>query len=70
MYVNHLTSWLRPEIKKAMYVHWADERFRHRCLTKKANKVLARCSKYTGDSTTKTRLCALLLETELAGELS
>ncbi|RYR15444.1 hypothetical protein Ahy_B04g072191 [Arachis hypogaea] len=58
MYVrgNHLTSWLRPKIKKAMYVHWADERFRHRCLTNKANKVLAKSSMYTGGSATKARM--------------
>ncbi|QHO19849.1 uncharacterized protein DS421_11g332650 [Arachis hypogaea] len=50
---GHLTSWLRPEIKKAMYVHWeTDKCFRHRHLTNRANRTSDRLSKYTDDSTT------------------
>ncbi|KAL4293645.1 hypothetical protein AHAS_Ahas18G0148800 [Arachis hypogaea] len=55
---NHRTTWLRPEIKKALFVHWeTDERFRHRCLTHRANRASARSFKYTGGSATfmKTR---------------
>ncbi|RYQ99446.1 hypothetical protein Ahy_B07g087386 isoform A [Arachis hypogaea] len=58
---DYLTSWLHLEIKKALYVHWeTDEGFRHRRLTNRANRVLARSSKYTGGSEifmkTKARL--------------
>ncbi|RYR08559.1 hypothetical protein Ahy_B05g076292 [Arachis hypogaea] len=50
---DYLTSWLRWEIKKALYVHWeTDKEFRHRRLTKKANRASARSSKYTGGSAT------------------
>ncbi|RYR09835.1 hypothetical protein Ahy_B05g078255 [Arachis hypogaea] len=31
---DHWTQWLRPDIKKALFVHWeSDEGFRHRRLT-------------------------------------
>ncbi|RYQ91953.1 hypothetical protein Ahy_B09g098029 [Arachis hypogaea] len=50
---DHLTSWLRPKIKKALYVHWeTNEEFRHRHLTNRANKASARSSMYTGNSAT------------------
>ncbi|RYR19968.1 hypothetical protein Ahy_B03g064977 [Arachis hypogaea] len=46
---DHLTLWLHPDIKKALYVHWeTDERFRCCCLTKKTNRALTKPSKYTG----------------------
>ncbi|RYR15637.1 hypothetical protein Ahy_B04g072519 [Arachis hypogaea] len=39
---DHLTNWLHPEIKKALYVYWeTDEGFRHRRLTNRANRALA-----------------------------
>ncbi|RYQ96129.1 hypothetical protein Ahy_B08g091681 [Arachis hypogaea] len=58
-------GWLRPEVKKALLVHWeTDAGFRHHHLTNKANKASARLSKYTGGSTvfmkTKSRLSKLL----------
>ncbi|RYR53451.1 hypothetical protein Ahy_A06g028575 [Arachis hypogaea] len=41
---DHLTYWLCPKIKKALYVHWeTDER---------SNRSSARSSKYTGSSAT------------------
>ncbi|RYR29107.1 hypothetical protein Ahy_B01g053408 [Arachis hypogaea] len=50
---DSLTTWLRPEIKKALYVHWeTDKGFMHRCLTNRANKVSAKSSKYTGSLAT------------------
>ncbi|RYQ94226.1 hypothetical protein Ahy_B08g089103 [Arachis hypogaea] len=62
---DHRTQWLRPDIKKALFVHWeTDEKFRHRCLTNRANRALARSSKCTSGSTifmkTKARLLKLL----------
>ncbi|QHO43717.1 uncharacterized protein DS421_5g165020 [Arachis hypogaea] len=62
---DHLTIWLCPDIKKALYVHWeTDEGFKRHGLTNRANKVSARSSKYTGRSATfiktKARLCNLL----------
>ncbi|RYR57063.1 hypothetical protein Ahy_A05g022812 [Arachis hypogaea] len=36
-----------------MYIHWeTDEGFRHQCLTNRANRTLARSSKYTDGSAT------------------
>ncbi|RYR08282.1 hypothetical protein Ahy_B05g075882 [Arachis hypogaea] len=54
---DHLTTWLCPEIKKALYVHWeTNEGFRHWCLINRANRASAMLSKYT----TKARLvCSL-----------
>ncbi|RYR50376.1 hypothetical protein Ahy_A07g036968 [Arachis hypogaea] len=50
---DHLTSGLRPKINKALLVHWeTDEGFRHRRLTNRANRTLARSSKYTGGPST------------------
>ncbi|RYR21260.1 hypothetical protein Ahy_B03g066543 [Arachis hypogaea] len=50
---NHLIIWLRPDINKALYVHWEiDEGFKRHRLTNRANKTLARSSKYTGGSPT------------------
>ncbi|RYR23839.1 hypothetical protein Ahy_B02g057332 [Arachis hypogaea] len=48
---DHLTTWLCPDIKKALYVHWeTNVRFMHRRLTNRANKASARSSKYTDGS--------------------
>ncbi|RYR15912.1 hypothetical protein Ahy_B04g072865 [Arachis hypogaea] len=48
---DHLTTWLRPKIKKALLVHCeTDEGFIHRRLTDRANKALARLIKYTSSS--------------------
>ncbi|RYR53196.1 hypothetical protein Ahy_A06g028197 [Arachis hypogaea] len=50
---DHLTSWLCPKVKKALYVHWeTDEGFRHRHLTNRANRASTRSSKYTGGTAT------------------
>ncbi|RYR25277.1 hypothetical protein Ahy_B02g058961 [Arachis hypogaea] len=50
---DHLTTWLRPEIKKALYIHWeTDEVLRHQRLTNRANRASARLSKYTSGSAT------------------
>ncbi|RYR28351.1 hypothetical protein Ahy_B01g052464 [Arachis hypogaea] len=62
---NHLTIWLQPDIKKALYVHWETaEGFRHHRLTNRANRTSARSSKYTSRSgifmKTKTKLFKLL----------
>ncbi|RYR47591.1 hypothetical protein Ahy_A07g033528 [Arachis hypogaea] len=58
---DHLTSWVRPDIKKALYIHWeTDEGFRHWHLTNRANMALARSSKYTGGSVTFTKTKARL----------
>ncbi|RYR00200.1 hypothetical protein Ahy_B07g088305 [Arachis hypogaea] len=58
---DHLISWLRPKIKKALYVHWeTDEGFKYRRLITRANRASTRSSKYTGGSAmfmkTKDRL--------------
>ncbi|RYR28528.1 hypothetical protein Ahy_B01g052671 [Arachis hypogaea] len=61
---DHITIWLHPNIKKVLYVHWEiDERFWHRCLMNRANRTLAKSSKYTGPITftkTKTKLACNL----------
>ncbi|RYR31647.1 hypothetical protein Ahy_B01g056499 [Arachis hypogaea] len=45
---DHLTICLHPNIKKALYVHWETyERFKHHCLTNRANTASARSSKHT-----------------------
>ncbi|RYQ98607.1 hypothetical protein Ahy_B07g086363 isoform A [Arachis hypogaea] len=50
---DHLTIWLRPDLKKALYVLWeTNEGFKHLRLTNRANKTSATLSKYTGGSTT------------------
>ncbi|RYQ83200.1 hypothetical protein Ahy_B10g101838 [Arachis hypogaea] len=50
---DHLTNWLPPNIKKALYVHWeTDDGFKRCRLTNKANKASPRSSKYTGGSAT------------------
>ncbi|RYR59427.1 hypothetical protein Ahy_A05g025315 [Arachis hypogaea] len=39
---NHLTTWLQPDIKKALLVHWeTDDGFMHRHLTNRANRTSA-----------------------------
>ncbi|RYR07761.1 hypothetical protein Ahy_B05g075191 [Arachis hypogaea] len=56
---DHRKQWLRPDIKKALFVHWeTDEGFWHQRLTNRTNRASARSSKYTGSSTTfmKTRV--------------
>ncbi|RYR03456.1 hypothetical protein Ahy_B06g082429 [Arachis hypogaea] len=72
---DHLTSWLRPEIKRALYIYWeTDETFKHRRLTNRANRALARSSKYTGGSATfmktkaKLRLEAATQQSQQSGE--
>ncbi|RYR61108.1 hypothetical protein Ahy_A04g018210 [Arachis hypogaea] len=58
---DHLTSWFRPEIKKALYVHWeTDEGFKYRRLTNRANRASVRLSKYTDGSTTFIKIKASL----------
>ncbi|RYR24909.1 hypothetical protein Ahy_B02g058490 [Arachis hypogaea] len=48
---DHLTIWLYPNIKKALYVYWeTDEGFKHRYLTNRANRALARSLKYTSNN--------------------
>nr|XP_029143246.1 uncharacterized protein LOC114924138 [Arachis hypogaea] len=48
---DHFTTWLHPKIKKALYIHWeTNERFRHRRLTNRVDRVSARLSKYIGGS--------------------
>ncbi|RYR28553.1 hypothetical protein Ahy_B01g052696 [Arachis hypogaea] len=50
---DHLSIWLRPNIKKTLYVHWeTDEGFKHHRLTNRANRASARSSKYTSGSAT------------------
>ncbi|RYQ99652.1 hypothetical protein Ahy_B07g087620 [Arachis hypogaea] len=49
---DHLTTWLRPEIKKALLVYWeTDAGFRHR-VSPTELRASAWSSKYTGSSTT------------------
>ncbi|RYR21971.1 hypothetical protein Ahy_B03g067263 [Arachis hypogaea] len=48
---NHLTIWLRSDIKKALCVHWeTDEGFKHRHITNRASKASFKSSKYIGGS--------------------
>ncbi|RYR25099.1 hypothetical protein Ahy_B02g058725 isoform B [Arachis hypogaea] len=50
---DHLTIWLHPDIKKTLYIHWeTDEGFKRRRLKNRANRTLARSSKYTSGSMT------------------
>ncbi|RYR15738.1 hypothetical protein Ahy_B04g072665 [Arachis hypogaea] len=49
---DHITIWLRPDIKKALYVWETDEGFKHRRLTNRANRASTMASKYTGGSAT------------------
>ncbi|QHN77022.1 uncharacterized protein DS421_19g649060 [Arachis hypogaea] len=50
---DHLTSWVRPSIKKELEAHFRnDEGFKHRRLTNVAHRASPRSSKYTGGSTT------------------
>ncbi|RYR78496.1 hypothetical protein Ahy_A01g003315 [Arachis hypogaea] len=59
---DHLTTWLRPEIKKALLFQWeTDHGFRHQRLTNRANRASARSSRYTGSSTTFMKTKAKLL---------
>ncbi|XP_020972445.1 uncharacterized protein LOC107626516 isoform X2 [Arachis ipaensis] len=45
---DHLTIWLHPHIKKALYVYWeTDEGFRHCRLTNRANRAFTMSSKLT-----------------------
>ncbi|RYQ89435.1 hypothetical protein Ahy_B09g096085 isoform B [Arachis hypogaea] len=62
---DHLTIWLRSNIKKQMHVHWeTNEGFKRRCLIKRANRDSVRSSKNTNGSATfiktKARLFKLL----------
>ncbi|RYR79626.1 hypothetical protein Ahy_A01g004436 [Arachis hypogaea] len=63
---NHLTSWIRPAIKKDLepYFTHDDKGFKHHHLTNVANRVSPRLSKYTGGSPTfmktKSRLVRIL----------
>ncbi|RYR48424.1 hypothetical protein Ahy_A07g034447 [Arachis hypogaea] len=62
---DHLTTWLRQEIKKSLLVHWeTDEGFRHPYLTNRANRALTRSFKYTSSSATFVKTKARLLERE------
>ncbi|RYQ98608.1 hypothetical protein Ahy_B07g086363 isoform B [Arachis hypogaea] len=59
---DHLTIWLRPDLKKALYVLWeTNEGFKHLRLTNRANKTSATLSKYTGGSTTFMKTKARLV---------
>ncbi|RYR28957.1 hypothetical protein Ahy_B01g053189 [Arachis hypogaea] len=50
---NHLTIWLRPNLKKELDVYFStDEGFKCRCLMNKTNRASPRSSKYTGGSAT------------------
>ncbi|RYR67374.1 hypothetical protein Ahy_A03g013709 [Arachis hypogaea] len=69
---DHLTTWLRQKIKKALLFHCEiDDGFRRQCLTNRANNASARSSKYIDGSATfmktKARMSlirdATLLET-------
>ncbi|RYR64886.1 hypothetical protein Ahy_A03g010914 [Arachis hypogaea] len=45
---DHLTSWIRPTIKKELEAYFAnDEGFNHRRLMNVANRTSPRSSKYT-----------------------
>ncbi|RYR62735.1 hypothetical protein Ahy_A04g020466 [Arachis hypogaea] len=63
---DHLTIWLRPDLKKEMDVHFiTDEDFKRRHLTNITNRASLRSSKYTGKLATfmktKSRLIYSLL---------
>ncbi|RYR21443.1 hypothetical protein Ahy_B03g066741 [Arachis hypogaea] len=46
---GHLTTWIRPAIKKELEAHFRDDKgFKCRCLTNVANRASPRSSKYTG----------------------
>ncbi|RYR49983.1 hypothetical protein Ahy_A07g036517 [Arachis hypogaea] len=50
---DYLTIWLRPDLKKALYVLWeTNEEFKRLRLMNRANKTSAMSSKYTGGLTT------------------
>ncbi|RYR26904.1 hypothetical protein Ahy_B02g061213 [Arachis hypogaea] len=62
---NYLTTWLRPDIKKELNVHFStDEGFKRHHLTNRTNRASPRSSKYTGGLATfmktKSRLSKLL----------
>ncbi|RYR52922.1 hypothetical protein Ahy_A06g027780 [Arachis hypogaea] len=58
---DHRRQWLRPDIKKALFVYWEiDEGFRHRHLTNRANRASVKSSKYTGSSMTFMKMKARL----------
>ncbi|RYR31908.1 hypothetical protein Ahy_B01g056858 [Arachis hypogaea] len=72
---DHLTNWLRPEIKNALLVYWEiDEGFRYRHLTNRANRASAISSKYTGGSATflktkaRLRLEVVTQQSQQSGE--
>ncbi|XP_020964057.1 uncharacterized protein LOC110265440 [Arachis ipaensis] len=45
---DHLTIWLRPDIKKELDIHFStDKVFKYRHLTNRTNWTLPRSSKYT-----------------------
>ncbi|RYR07568.1 hypothetical protein Ahy_B05g074947 [Arachis hypogaea] len=59
---DHLTIWLRPDIKKVLYVHWEiNDGFRNHLLTNRANRVSARSSNYTDGSATFIKTMAMLI---------
>ncbi|RYR29445.1 hypothetical protein Ahy_B01g053819 [Arachis hypogaea] len=50
---DHLTTWIRPSIKKELEAHFRnDEGFKHCHMTNVANRDSPRLSKYTGRSVT------------------
>ncbi|RYR05032.1 hypothetical protein Ahy_B06g084858 [Arachis hypogaea] len=67
---DHRTTWLRPDIKNDLFVHWeTDKGFRHWRLTNRANRVSIRSSKYTGGLATFMKTKARLIF-EVVGLLS
>nr|XP_025650893.2 uncharacterized protein LOC112747036 [Arachis hypogaea] len=51
--VRHLTTWIRPSIKKELDAHFRNDKgFKRRCLTNVANRASLRSSKYMGRLTT------------------
>ncbi|RYR26161.1 hypothetical protein Ahy_B02g060325 [Arachis hypogaea] len=57
-------EWLRPDVKKALDIHWeTDEGFMRRHLTNRAKRASVRSSKYTGGSTTFMKTKASLSKT-------
>ncbi|RYR02958.1 hypothetical protein Ahy_B06g081789 [Arachis hypogaea] len=58
---DHWRQWLRPDIKKALFVHWEiDEGFRHRRPTNRTNRASVRSSRYTGSSMTFMKMVMLI----------
>ncbi|RYR74523.1 hypothetical protein Ahy_A02g009261 [Arachis hypogaea] len=59
---DHLTIWLHPDIKKALYVHWeTGEGFKRHRLKSRANRTLVRSSKYTSGLVTFMKTKARLV---------